>query len=344
MNIIQKRFPHVIQNILNNLDNQSLNRSKEAIREIAKCTKNEKFFSIRIIKRYTDHFRGFEESWKEVLYKIPLNLMRQLTDAVQHFFKYDSHTTIKVAPLHIVAEKGSLELCQYIITKTNNKNPQGKLQIKKTDGIPIKFYISKDQFNFNQKITPLHIAAINGNVDQFRVILDNVDDCNPTDYKGKTPFTVAAINGHLDLCRMIINKFEDKTPLDHLLGSDHLLGRTTLSLAAMNDNLDIFRLIIERVENVNPENILRDTPFHWAALNGNLDICRLILEKVNNKNPANITGWTPLHFAAINGSIDICRIIIENVNDKHPRNNTGETPKNFADKFNHVAISRLFEN
>ena len=127
MDMLCKRFPLVKKRILNNLDDQSLTRSKEANREIAEFLDNGRFYWIRIIKKYAGNFEGFEESWKEVIPRTPLDIVKQLALAVEEFFK--SYSFKQVAPLHIVAEKGTLQLCQYIITKAKYKNPQGKLGI-----------------------------------------------------------------------------------------------------------------------------------------------------------------------------------------------------------------------
>ena len=114
MEEIFMRFPRVSQRILNNLDNQSLIRSKEVSRVIAEYVENEKFYWIRIIKKYAGNFEGFEESWKEVIRRTPLDIVKQLALTVEEFFK--SYTDKKVAPLHIVAEKGTFQLFQYIIS------------------------------------------------------------------------------------------------------------------------------------------------------------------------------------------------------------------------------------
>ena len=116
MDILCKRFALVGEMVPNNLDNQSLTKSKEANKEISKFLDNGRFFWTRIIKKYNKNFEGFEESWKEAINKTPYNILKQLAIAVEQFFK--SYSFKQVAPLHIAAEKGSLQLCEYIIRKT----------------------------------------------------------------------------------------------------------------------------------------------------------------------------------------------------------------------------------
>ena len=121
MEMVCKRFPCVNQKILKNLDNQSLTRSKEASRVISKFVKNERFYWIRVIKKYSRKFQEFEESWKEVITKIPSVIAEELAFALRCFFE-TSHLE-NIAPLHFAAHEGSFQLCQYIIRKTKNKNP-----------------------------------------------------------------------------------------------------------------------------------------------------------------------------------------------------------------------------
>ena len=115
--------------VLEKLDNQSLSKSKEASREIAFFLNNERFYWIQIIKNYVKHFEGHEESWREVINKAPINILKEIATAAQKFFK--SYSFKNMAPLHVVAEKGSFQLCQYIIRKTKDKNPKGEFIIKK---------------------------------------------------------------------------------------------------------------------------------------------------------------------------------------------------------------------
>ena len=111
MDIVIKRFPFVSYKVLKNLDDKSLVKSKEINRQIAKFVENKRLYLIRIIKLYKWNFEGFEESWKEVINRIPINVMKQLASKTQKLFESDSvQKELKVAPLHIAVEKGTLEL------------------------------------------------------------------------------------------------------------------------------------------------------------------------------------------------------------------------------------------
>ena len=54
MEVVFKRFPLIRRKVLKNLDDESLIRSVEAKRGIAEFLDNERFFWIRVIKKYVD--------------------------------------------------------------------------------------------------------------------------------------------------------------------------------------------------------------------------------------------------------------------------------------------------
>ena len=122
-----KRFPLVHGMVLRKLDDQSLFKSKEVIKGTAEFLNNGRFYWIRIIKKNIKHFEAHEKSWQEAITKTPSNTLKELAVAVEEFFKSYCHFARTMAPLHILTQKGSFKLCQYIITKTQIKNPAGKM-------------------------------------------------------------------------------------------------------------------------------------------------------------------------------------------------------------------------
>ena len=331
MDTIRNRFPLVNKMVLKQLNDQSLVNIKEACRQSARQLVNGRFFWIRIIKKYMGNFKGVEESWKEVINKTPAEMLKQLAFAVEQFCK--SYPFKQVTPLHITAYKSSLELFQFVITRSKDKNPVGK--------VFIQVFVMANKWNpfkFKpQSITPLHIVAMLGNIEQCRLILDNVINGNPKDQNGRTPLEMAAMNGHLDVCRMIIERVQEKNPFNDK-------GLTPLHASASNGHIDICRLIIAKVDRKNPADNSGWTPLHVAAKFGHVDVYRLIMAEVEEKNPSDNFGWTPLHLAAKLDHLEVCKLIIENIDDKHPIDHAWNTPKMLADQRNFVAISKLFES
>ena len=160
MENILARYPHLGKLVFNNMDNQSLINFKVASRDVSEFMENDRFFWIRILKRYGKNFVKFEESWKEVTKKTPVEKVKQLVLAVKTFFQaYPLIETLesnKIAPIHIAAEQNNVELCKFIYEKTTNKNPEATLQ---------------GDNGMDLGLTPLHIAAIKGNLEVFKVIL-----------------------------------------------------------------------------------------------------------------------------------------------------------------------------
>ena len=95
MENVCRRFPHLANRIFDQVDDQSLNTCKEINREVLEHLNNEKFFWIRIIKKYQVPtrllFRGrlknFQEVWKPVIEKAPVQIVKQIAIAVSRFFE-----------------------------------------------------------------------------------------------------------------------------------------------------------------------------------------------------------------------------------------------------------------
>ena len=100
LDVICKRFPQVSRRILKNLDHQSLARSKKVSRAIFEALENERFYWIRIIKSYIEKFQGDKEFWKEVITKIPSNVVKSLALAVVQFC--NNHSLI-INPIFLAA-------------------------------------------------------------------------------------------------------------------------------------------------------------------------------------------------------------------------------------------------
>ena len=212
--------------------------------------------------------------------------------------------------------------------------------------------------------TPLHIAAGNGHMAAYHLIMDNVEDKNPM---GKnltainslaipikvqrpyclrssedeqfeyTPLHLAAKNGYNYTCKLILENIVEKNPSNNRMF-------TPLHIAAANGNHSIFQMIIESIQDdKNPEDVFGNTPLHIAAAHGHFRICSLILSY--NEVVKSLMAphqETPYHLAAANGHIDVYKLLLEKkVHGKILTNRWGQYPLHHAAKYGHLDICKL---
>ena len=211
---IMLRFPHLVQDVFVELDNKSLANCRKVSRAFCDFIDDEKLFWVRKIQNYVC-MKKFQQHWKKVLRNVPTQDVKDIFWGVQQILKYNSRRKLQWSPLHIAAAQGHLELCKYIMEKTNDPNP------KKKNGI-----------------TALHMAAYGGCRETCELLIDNLENKNPVTNKGITPFHFASKEGHFDVCELLIQNIDDKNPAA-------LDGCTPLHMAARHGHLEIVRLIVE---------------------------------------------------------------------------------------------------
>ena len=125
MDDIGRRFPLISQLILNNVDNISLANFKKASQENRNFLENERFYWIRNKKKYSANFEEFQDSWKKVVCKTPVEFLKNLALDVHSYLKGIStrHET-QWHPLFIGAIQGLLSLCEHVVERTGDVNPK----------------------------------------------------------------------------------------------------------------------------------------------------------------------------------------------------------------------------
>ena len=212
-----RRFPHLSQNIFNNLDNNSLTNCREVCRTWKSSIDCEKFACLRRIQKYRRRLEPLDQ-WNEVIKKTPVEEIKQLCQIVEHLFKLGiNKMTSNYSPLHIAAENGSIELCRGLLETIDNNS-------------------------YLPNFTPLHLAAENGHFEVFRLILENVSTKNPVAFDGLTPLHSAAIGGHTNIIKLLIINGVDKRPLFN--------GRTPLQFAASNGHVYACLILLKNWEDV----------------------------------------------------------------------------------------------
>ena len=199
------RFPVLCDEILNQLNPQSLATCKRLSSFWYDQIMESRTYWVRKIQIYTSDFNQYKEDWAIFETKTSLKTLKELATAL-YVFRDLGRNEWKIhkdflkllnlesddqwSPLHIAA-KFSLELFKEIALKFNKIN----------------------QANNNGE-TPLHSAAKSGHLDIFKFILKNIqEDKNPKDNVGLTPLHYAAICSNLEIFRFIVQTDEDVNPV-----------------------------------------------------------------------------------------------------------------------------------
>ena len=338
-----QRFPSIAQKIMNDVDNETLINFKEASKITDYFLEKERFYWIRIIQRYNCLIGEFQDVWKKVVKKTPVEIIKELAVAIHQFpqtmfravaldkfpqtmFRFRGFRKRAISgnldyvqsiekywhPLFIGAACGSVNLCNHIIQKACVTDP------KLSWG----------------KITPLVFAAkILEDVNVFKFLLKKAEDKNPILIKHRnwSLFHDLAKKGCLKMCRLMVKKVKDKNPLD-------IDGQTPYHIIASTGDVKLCQSLMEDLKDKNPKDYSGQTPLHRAAWNGHVKLCRSLMRDLKDKNPKDHSGQTPLHRAAWNGHVELCQILMKNLKNKNPKDHRGQTPLHWAAWNGHVKV------
>lgn len=217
---------------------------------------------------------------------------------------------------------------------------------------------------------PLHLAAVLGNVDEVKKLLDSGVKVDML-FRRRTALMYAAHMGHTEVCRVLIEagakvNYVDKNGWSPLLAaanggrmdtfrflcesgadlrSDELKG--IFSRSVSNSNADIVPLLLSAGASATAkeEDCFWDaTPLH-IALKRNLPLSAIkaLVQAGADVKAVDDDGNTPLHFAVRNGSASlnspICAFLISAGADPDAKNSEGETPRDLAEKRDCIIFS-----
>ena len=328
------RFPSLIPMILKNVDNQSLVNFKDNSKDLRDFVESERFYWIRIIEKYKGNFEEFSKCWKKVIERTPKQIVKRIALAVEHFFNTyfsndikDSYIFIKRykqwSPLQIAAGSRDPIFLQHVIEKTKFENHK----------------------SVTNSLSPLHMAAIEGDLEACELILNNFFEMGTRrrfDGYYEIPLDYAVTFYHFDVCKFLWDNSGDQNLLQ-ISCSAYLL------ISAQQGNFEVFNLFFQVAKDkqfpLNPPGWCNRTPLHHAAHKGHFKICKLILEEVEERNPReDLQGDTPLHYAIARGHLEVYKLIADSVQDKNPVDNYGITPFELAARRGNFAACKLIMN
>ena len=242
------RFPHILEQINELLDDKSLIKCKKVSRILCSTIKKQefgKFLTKRMIQSYVKNSKEFAKEWTIVLKKLPLEKLCKFEILVKDFYKaVPSRFDGKWCPMHIAAHCGDLEFCIFIakvsILKVYELSPlvfsaqAGHLDVSK-----FLFKEIEDKHPRRNLEIVQHIAAKNGHLDIYKLLHENWNDINPSYQEHITPLHLAAQYGHFDVCKYICDNTVFVAP-------PRRDGNIPLTLAVHRGHIKIAKLLHER--------------------------------------------------------------------------------------------------
>ncbi len=207
-------------------------------------------------------------------------------------------------------------------------------------------------------------AAFNGKYKLVKKSIEAGCDIDFSDKKGYTPLMWAALKGNEDIVKLLIDSGANPNTKNY-----RAKGITALMLATKKGNYPIVRYLVNHGANINMKTgggmtalkiayhqkygkiarLLEDIQHKQKKMNklfvairlGKLKKVKKFLDEGYKVEYKDEWGFTPLMIAAENGHYDIVDLLIDNGADINAKNSNGQTALSLAKKKWHVDIMRL---
>jgi len=248
----------------------------------------------------------------------------------------------------------------------NSKNPILQGILKKMTAVPKNegyVFDSIDDTNVNGE-TPLHIAAISGDLEIGITLLDTGANPNwPDERYGNTPLHKAVSEKQYEFTNLLLSRGasqeiknnEGLTPLD--LATKLNDSRLVLIFSSWpishekSQRPEVFEALKDAsstadnagyvFKNIHDTNSVGDTALHVAARRGDIGTAKILLDIGANPNAVGEYGYTPFHGAISSKNFNLIKLFLEHGASKEQRNEDGLTPMDLARRSNDQRLLEL---
>lgn len=237
-----------------------------------------------------------------------------------------------IVEILLEASKTSPRFAAYLTSKDNHGSTPLHTVIYTANNAVLLCFLKHDYLSYlnvnsqnNIGFTPLHIAALIGDVEKVKFLLnagaDMTISANAEAIRREvhlsaqdnlpsilTPLWLALEQKHFNIIPLLIKNYQQ---MEKTVNSE---GKTARQLAAFYGKKDLLDNLVKRFNFVvilqQPTNKGK-TLVHEAAQNGQLAILRFLIEQRCDLNKKDADGNIPLHFAAEFGHAEVVRYICE---------------------------------
>lgn len=266
---------------------------------------------------------------------------------------------VPVAPLHLAAFKGQLEMCGFLIDRGAEVNQKCRPVSFSDNSSKPGVQAIKSVFPRDPGVTPLHVAASQGYLQVSQLLIECGADAKATNRYGMTPLHYAAREGHLQVCQLLLDSGavldakdkEGATALVYAVGRNaegtvrFLLekgsrpeegthnGFPLLAYVALRKPFDFLEILLSYKPNLDATSTLV-TPLQALSSIGEIEGVTKLLEAGADPNKKGPNGATPLHSAIAYRrhpvDLDRIRLFLKYKADPNATDKNGSTPLHYA--------------
>jgi ankyrin repeat protein/L-ascorbate metabolism protein UlaG (beta-lactamase superfamily) len=166
--------------------------------------------------------------------------------------------------------------------------------------------------------TPLHNAGLHRHPEMLAFLLENGADVNRRDRNGAYALSFAASGGDSTCVQMVLDAGAD-------LNYWHPQGYTLFHFACSRNLHDLFDRLVAHGVDINAASTRGETPLHWAAGRADARMLNAMLDAGADPSPANEFGQTPLMNLSFVGNLENARILLSRGADPNAADQNGFT-------------------
>ena len=180
-----------------------------------------------------------------------------------------------------------------------------------------------------EKFTPLHWMAIDGNAEMFKVLIENGAEIDGPDGRwGSSPLLFAAQKGWKEIVEILLHAGAD-------VNFKSKSGHDAIYFATDGDHTDIVKLLIEFGIDIDPKNI------YYASATDHIDMIELLLGHGIAINSKTRNGNNCLHYAVYNNCYAAAKFLISRGADIDSKGKNKQKPLHYAASGGRIEIVKL---
>ncbi|MEI7431953.1 MAG: ankyrin repeat domain-containing protein [Betaproteobacteria bacterium] len=152
----------------------------------------------------------------------------------------------------------------------------------------------------------------------------------------ESPLAKAAIEGDLDEIKALLERGADINAKDPL-------GRTPLHMAAFYGRTKTSEFLIAKGAEINAKDRVGMTALHVAVISGGRQEVEVLLDNKADIKAASDSGKTALHLAAATGQPKLSKFLIDRGADPQVKDSEGKTPLSYATQNKHPQTIALLQ-